>query len=86
MIWGGISFNTKTQCVQIRGNLNAARYLDEILNLVCIPRLRYNRMALMHDGASDNTARATRALLQASRSNILPRPSCSSDLNPIEEK
>ena len=29
-------------------------------------------------------ARATRVLLQASRINILPLPSCSPDLNPIE--
>ena len=85
MIWGGISFNTKTQCVQIRGNLNAARYQDEILNPVCIPHIRYNRsMTLMHYGAPAHTARATRALLQASRINILLWPSCSSDLNPIE--
>ena len=73
MIWGGKSFNTKAQFVQIRGNLNAARYQDEILNPVCIRYLRYNRrMTLMHDGAPDHTARATRALLQASRINILP--------------
>ena len=32
MIWGGESFNTKTQSVQIRGNLNAAKDRDEILN------------------------------------------------------
>ena len=85
MIMGGISFNTKTQCVQIRGNLNAARYQDKILNPVCILHLRYNRwMTLMHDRAPDHTARATRALLQASRINILPWPSCSLYLNPIE--
>ena len=80
----GISFNTKTQRVQIHGNLNAARYQDEILNPICIPHLRYNwSMTLMHDGAPAHTARATRALLQASRINILPWPSCSPDLNPI---
>ena len=85
MIWGGVSFNTKTQCVQIRGNLNAARYRDEILNPVCIPHLRNNRrMTLMHDGAPAHTARVTQALLRASRINILPWPSCSPDLNPIE--
>ena len=85
MIWGGVSFNTKTQCVQIRGNLNAARYRDKILNPVCITHLcNYRRMTLMHDGAPAHTARATKALLQASRINILPWPSCSPDLNPIE--
>ena len=85
MIWGGISFNTKTQCVQICGNLNAARYQDEILNRVCIPQLNHNScMTLMHDGAPAHTACAIRDLLQASRINILPWPSCSPDLNPIE--
>ena len=82
---GGISFNIKTQCVQIRGNLNAARYQDEILNPVCILHLHPNScMALMHDGAPAHTARATRVLLQSSRINILPWPSSSPDLNPIE--
>ena len=85
MIWGDISFNTKTQCVQICGNLNAARYQDEILNRVCIPHLHHNScMTLMHDGAPAHTAFATRDLLQASRINILPWPSCSPDLKPIE--
>ena len=37
----------------------------------------------MHDGAPAHTASATRALLQASRINILPWLSCSPDLNPI---
>ena len=85
MIWGGVSFNTKTQCVRIRGNFKAARYRDEILNPVCIPHLRNNgRMTLMHDGAPAHTAPATQALLRASRINILPWQSCSPDLNPIE--
>ena len=85
MTWGGVSFNTKTQCVQIRGNLNAARYQDEILNPVCIPHLFNNRrMTLMHERATAHNARATRALLQDSRINILEWLSCSPDLNPME--
>ena len=38
----------------------------------------------MHDGAPSHTARATRALLQANQINVLPWPSLSTDLNPIE--
>ena len=38
----------------------------------------------MHDGAPSHTARATRALLQANRINVLLWPSLSLDLNPIE--
>ena len=75
----------KTQCVVVRGNLNALRYSNEILTPICIPHLQDNgRMRLMHDGAPSHTARATRALLQANRINVLPRPSLSPDLNPIE--
>ena len=69
----------------VRGNLNALRYSNEILTPVCIPHLQNNeRMRLMHDGAPPHTARATRALLQANRINVLSRPSLSPDLNPIE--
>ena len=75
----------KTQCVVVRGNLNALRYSNEILTPICIPHLQNNgRMRLMHDGAPSHTARATRALLQANRINVLPWPSLSPDLNPIE--
>ena len=75
----------KTQCVVVRGNLNALRYSNEILTPICIPHLQNNgRIRLMHDGAPSHTARATRALLQANRINVLPRPSLSPDSNPIE--
>ena len=38
----------------------------------------------MHNGAPSHTARATRALLQANQINVLPWPSLSPDLTPIE--
>ena len=38
----------------------------------------------MHDEAPSHTARATRALLLANRINVLPWPSLSPVLNPIE--
>ena len=60
----------KTQCVGVRGNLNALRYSNENLTPVCIPHLQNNgRMRLMHDGAPSHTARFTRALLQPNRIN-----------------
>ena len=75
----------ETQCVVVRGNLNALRYSNEMFTPDCIPNLQNNgRMRLMHDGAPSHTARATRALLQANRINALPWPSLSPDLNPIE--
>ena len=76
----------KTQCVVVRGKLNAPRYSNEMLTPVCIPHLQNNgRVRLMHDRAPSHTARATRALLQANRINALLWPSLSpDDLNLIE--
>ena len=75
----------KTQCVVVRGNLNAWRNSDEIFTPVNIPHLQNNgRMRLKHDGAPSHTARSTRALLQANRINVLSWPSLSPDLNLIE--
>ena len=75
----------KTQCVVVRGNLNALRYSNEILTPVCIPHLQNNgRMRLSHDGAPSHTARAIRALLHANLINILPWPPLSPDLNTIK--
>ena len=69
----------------VRGHLNALRYSNEILTPICIPHLQSNgRMRLMHDGAPSHTARATRAILQANRIKVLPWPSLSPNLNPIE--
>lgn len=43
MIWGGISMNTETAGIMIHGNLNAARYQNEVPLPVCIPHLQNNR-------------------------------------------
>lgn len=50
----------------IHGNLNAARYQQEVLILVAIPHLRAGGrgMMLLQDGAPPHTAHATQAVLQ----------------------
>ena len=40
MIWGGISHAERTDLKVIDGNLNAARYRDEILAPTVLPFLR----------------------------------------------
>ena len=86
MVWGGVSLNSKTDLVIVPGNLNAARYQQDILLPVAIPHLRANGrgMILMQDGAPAHTARATQALLQQQNIRQLPWPSKSPDLNVIE--
>ena len=85
MVWAGISLHVKTPLVAIQGNLNAARYQNDILRPIAIPIIQQNRgMILMQDGATSHTARTTRALLQQQNVNVLPWASKSPDLNPIE--
>ena len=85
MIWAGFSQHTKTNALVIVGNLNAARYQNEILRPVAIPHIRENRgMIFMQDNARPHTARTTLQLLQENNVRTLDWPACSPDLNPIE--
>ena len=52
MIWAGISQHTKTPAVVFRGNLNAERYQQEIVQNVLVPHFAANRrMQLIQDNA-----------------------------------
>jgi hypothetical protein len=42
MIWAGFSLHTETNAIVIDGNLNAARYQNEILRPVAIPHIGQN--------------------------------------------
>lgn len=86
MVWAGVSLHTKTDLVIVQGNLNAARYQQEILIPVAIPHLRAGGrgMVFMQDGAPAHTARTTQTLLQQQNVWQLPWPSKSPDLNVIE--
>jgi len=58
-IWGAISYARKTQLVHIPGNLNAARYRDEVLTPHMLPAMNLRREVFQHDNARPHTARAT---------------------------
>lgn len=85
MIWAGISMHTKTPAVSVDGNLTARRYQDQIITPVLLPHFRANRgMMLAQDNAPCHTARATQGMLQLNQVRVIPWPSKSPDLNPIE--
>ncbi len=42
MVWGGISFNNRTELVIVDGNLTAQRYCDEIITPVVVPFFNVN--------------------------------------------
>lgn len=84
MMWAAISHTGKTALVHIPGNLTAQRYCDEILQPHVLPLMQQNGARFQHDNARPHTARITTALLTNSNVAVLPWPSKSPDLNPIE--
>ena len=59
MMWGAISYAGRTQLVHIPGNLNAARYRDEVLKPHMLPAMNLRREVFQHDNARSHTAGAT---------------------------
>jgi hypothetical protein len=84
MMWGAISYARKSQLVHIPGNLKAARYRDELLTPHMLPSMNLCREGFQHDNARPHTARSTVDFLANQNVTVLPWPSKSPDLNPIE--
>ncbi|WAR30890.1 TCB2-like protein, partial [Mya arenaria] len=86
MVWGGIMGNRKTDLVFVQGNIDAQRYVADVLNAYALPFIRQHGPGetLMHDNARPHVARATTQFLQQNNVNVMPWPAVSPDLNPIE--
>jgi transposase len=84
MMWGAISDTRWTELVHVNGTLTAQRYCDEILHHHAVPSLQNNGRLFQHDNARPHTARVTTAYLQNKNIPVLPWPSKSPNLNPIE--
>ena len=85
MIWGGISWNSRTDLVRINGTLTAQRYVNEILEPVVLPAIQQdNGITFQQDNARPHTARLTRTFLGNNNIDCLPWPARSPDLSPIE--
>lgn len=87
MVWGGITTNDRTELVTIAGNLNAQRYVNEVLEPHLIPFMRAHPAVsiFQQDNARPHTARLTTNFLEEQNIELLPWCSCSPDLNPIEQ-
>ena len=88
MVWAGISYYGKTLLVFIdnqRGGVTARRYVDEVLRPVVIQYLRQiSGFTLQQGNARPHTARITMNSFAQNNVDVLPWPSMSPDLNPIE--
>jgi len=86
MVWGGISWNHRTDLVVIDGTLTAQRYVNEILRPHVLPFMeRHPEMTrFQQDNARPHAARFTREFLDDNDIRVLPWPPYSPDLSPIE--
>ena len=88
MVWGCVSFDCKMDLIDIRGNLNGRRYVDEILEPHVEPHMDNHalndRPIFMQDGATPHTARISQGFLHDAAIDVMLWPSKSPDLNIIE--
>jgi len=86
MVWGGICGVNRTKLVVLNGNLNGARYRDEILRPVVVPFLqpRGPDAIFQHDNATSHTCHVSRTFLQQQNVHVLDWPVKSPDLSHIE--
>lgn len=84
MVWAAISHTGRSTLVLINGSLTALRYRDEILQEHVLPIMQNNDLIFQHDNARPHTARLTISFLRDNNVSVLPWPSKSPDLNPIE--
>lgn len=84
MVWAAISYINRTDLIHVQGNLTAVRYRDNILQPHLLPVIDVQRELFQQDNARPHTARATMAFLANNNVRVLPWPSRSPDLNPIE--
>lgn len=86
MVWGGISYHTKTPLHIFRGRVTAVAYRDEVLRPIVVPTIQNDPrlQRFQQDNARAHTARVSATYLQQQNINVLPWPALSPDMSPIE--
>ncbi|MBJ5565730.1 transposase [Salmonella enterica subsp. enterica serovar London] len=80
---GVIAMDSRSPLVRIRGTMTARRLVSDVLQPVALPYLqRLQNAVLQKDNARPHTAIISRQALQGTL--MLPWPSMSPDLSPIE--
>lgn len=87
MVWGGICLQGRTDLVPIEGNLNARRYVDEVLRPHVVPFAGAvgADFVFQQDNARPHTARYSQNFLEQEGVEVMEWPANSPDLNPIEQ-
>ncbi|CAH1988070.1 unnamed protein product [Acanthoscelides obtectus] len=85
MVWGAIAYGSKSPLIFIRGNMNAQRYILEVLEPHLLPYLdTLTDPTFQQDNARPHVARVTIDFFQHNDVTLLPWPPRSPDLSPIE--
>lgn len=88
MVWGAINSLFRSDLVVIEGNLNARRYIDEILQPAVVPLMQRHggveHFVFQQDNARPHSANITQAFLREHGIRVMPWPSLSPDMNCIE--
>ena len=75
MVWGCVSFDCKMDLIDIRGNLNGRRYVDEILEPHVEPHMDNHalndRPIFMQDGATPHTVRISQHFLHDAAIDVM---------------
>ncbi|GFW24152.1 transposable element Tcb1 transposase [Trichonephila clavipes] len=85
MVWGGTLYYSRTPLVRIAGTLNSQRYISEVLEPGVLPYLQGLATAIFQqDNARPHVARIVQRFFVNHQIELLPWPSRSPDLSPIE--
>ncbi|CAH1961450.1 unnamed protein product [Acanthoscelides obtectus] len=85
MVWGAIAYGSRSPLIFIRGNMNAQRYIHEVLEPHLLPYLdTLADPTFQQDNARPHVARVTIDFFQHNDVTLLPWPPRSPDLCPIE--
>ena len=87
-VWGLFSARGRSSLVLIDGTLNQSKYIDILDNYVLPFKNKYhagsNEFIYQHDGCGPHSSKKLSAFLDANGVEVLPWPSQSPDLNPIQ--
>ena len=86
IVWAGICHDGRTQLQIVQGTLNVVKYRDDILDpivLSCLQQQNFDHV-FQHDNARCHVAGVWQDFLYQNHIRVLPWPSLSPDLSPIE--
>lgn len=85
MVWGAFSYDYRTPLYFFDQHVNANTYQQVLQNhIVPLFGQHPELQVFQHDNARPHTARATTAFLEENNIDVLPWPSLSPDMAPIE--